>query len=301
MDTTREPARRRGPLRPGEPVVFIDRRDRIYYEALREGGTTNVRGNLIRHDDVLGQADGVTVLAVGKSRYRVFRATAHDHALYMPRHAQIVYPKDAAMMVAYGDVYPGARVVEAGLGSGALSASILRAIGAEGSLTTYELREEPSHRARKNIEALLGPITNHTVTIGDIYDGIVEREVDRILLDVPEPWEVLDHAADALVDGGIFVVYVPTALQLHRFGLSAKRSDAFVCFEAFETMLRSWYVGTTSVRPKSQMVGHTGFICVTRRVARGSTPFTRRPERSQAVAAHATEGAEPAEDDGASG
>jgi len=274
-------------LRPGDPVVFIDRRHRSYYDQLAPGGTTNVRGNLLSHDDAIDLPDGSRVRSHKRVLFHVFAATYSQHVLSMKRHAQIVYPKDAALITLWADLFPGATVVEGGFGSGALSLAILRAIGEGGRLTTYELHEEPAARARKNVAALIGEAPNHTVRIGDIYAGIAEREVDRIVLDVPEPWEVIPHAVDALRSGGIFAAYVPTALQVHRLALALTYSKWFATVDSYEAIVRPWHVTARSVRPEQRMIGHTGFVVVGRRAA----------ERLVWVPGAPLEGAAPAADD----
>jgi len=255
-------------LEPGDPVVFVDRKDRQYHAVLAVGGQQNIRGQLVAHDDAIGALDGARLRGERGEHFHVVRATLVQHALMMSRHAQIVYPKDLAMLVTWADLYPGARVVEGGFGSGALSMALLRAIGPEGHLTTYELRVEAANRARKNVAALFGgPPPHHEVHIADIYEGIAERDVDRVVLDVPEPWEVVGHAAAALRPGGIFAAYVPTAVQLQRVALALEGSRAFITVESLETLLRHWHASRRSVRPKSSMIGHTGFLVFARRAA----------------------------------
>lgn len=256
-------------LRAGQPVVFIDRRRRELHDVLQPGRATNVRGDRLQHDHVIGQPDGARVESPRGRIYRVFAATLAQHALYMKRHATIIYPKDIAPILLWADIAPGQTVIEGGFGSGAMSMALLRALGPTGRLVTYELRESAANTARKNVEALFGgPVPTHEVRIADIYEGIPEREVDRIVLDVPEPWTVVPHAADALRDGGILVAYVPTTLQLQQFALAVREHPGFATTECLEILLRSWHVTRESVRPDQQMVGHTGFIAFSRRAAR---------------------------------
>lgn len=255
-------------LRPGQPVVFIDRRRRELHDVLQPGRHTNVRGDRLAHDDVLGQPDGARVTSPKGRIYRVFAATLVQHALYMKRHATIIYPKDIAPILMWSDIAPGHTVVEGGFGSGAMSMALLRAIGRGGRLVTYELSESSANTARKNVEALFGgPPPHHEVRIGDIYEGIAERDVDRIVLDVPEPWTVVPHAANALRDGGILCAYVPTTLQLQAFALAVREHPGFATTECMEILLRTWHVTRESVRPDQQMIGHTGFIAFSRRAA----------------------------------
>lgn len=257
------------PLDAGDPVVFVDREGREFYEVLGVGRLTDIRGNVIPHERLFGSPEGVRVRGSRAVEFRVVRATLAQHARHMQRHAQIIYPKDLALLVTYGDLFPGARVIEGGYGSGALTMAILRAIGASGQLVTYELHPESRNRADKNVRALLGPDAqgNHTVRIGNIYEGIEETDIDRILLDVPEPWDVLPHAARALRPGGIIAAYVPTAIQLQRFVLEAHQTRAFLPAESMETIERWWRVTRESLRPQQKMIGHTGFIAFARRVA----------------------------------
>lgn len=256
-------------LRVGQPIVFLDRRRRTFYDILAPGRSTNIRGERIAHDDVIGQPDGARCLGTLNRIYRCFAATLVDHALNMRRHANIIYPKDAAPLLMWADINPGDTVIEGGFGSGGMSMALLRAIGSTGRLITYELQQSAANAAAKNVAAFFGaPPPNHTVHIGDIYAGITEREVDRIVLDVPEPWMVIEPAAEALRDGGILASYVPTTLQLQAFALAIRAHPAFATTECMEVMLRTWHVTAESVRPHSQMIGHTGFLAFTRRSAR---------------------------------
>lgn len=255
-------------LAAGRPVIFIDRRRREFHDVLQPGRVTNVRGDRLSHDDVIGQPDGARVESPRGRIYRAFAATLVQHALYMKRHATIIYPKDIAPILLWADIAPGQTVIEGGFGSGAMSMALLRAIGPTGRLITYELQEASANAARKNVEAFFGgPVPNHEVRLGDIYEGVPEREVDRIVLDVPEPWSVVPHAANALRDGGILAAYVPTTLQLQQFALAVREHPGFATTECLEILLRSWHVTRESVRPDQQMVGHTGFIAFSRRAA----------------------------------
>lgn len=263
-------------LEPGDPVMFVDRKHRQYHGVLTPGFAQSIRGQLVAHDDALGAPDGVRIRGGRGEYFHVVSASIVQHTLGMTRHAQIVYPKDMAMLVTWGDVHPGARVVEGGFGSGALSMALLRAVGPTGHLTTYELQAEPANRARKNVEALFGgPVAHHTVKIGDIYAGIDERDVDRVILDVPEPWDVVPHAIVALRPGGLLAAYVPTTVQLQRMVLTLEATAAFVCVEALETLLRPWHVSGRSVRPQMKMIGHTGFLIFARRKAEVPAPGGR--------------------------
>ena len=258
-------------LAPGDNVIFVDREAREYFATLTPNRVIDIRGNLIAHDRLFGAPEGVRVRGSRAVEFRVVRATLPQYTRLMQRHAQIIYPKDAALLVAYADLFPGAVVVEAGYGSGALSLSILRAIGPAslgGRLITYERRVEAKNRADKNVRAFLGRAPdNHTVHIADLYEGILERDVDRVILDVPEPWEVVPHAARALRPGGVFAAYVPTTVQLHRLVLALAASRRFLPADSLETIERPWFVTPQSCRPEQKICGHTGFLCFARSVA----------------------------------
>jgi tRNA (adenine57-N1/adenine58-N1)-methyltransferase len=185
----------------------------------------------------------------------------------MQRHAQVVYPKDLAVILLWADIFPGAKVIEGGLGSGGLTMALLRAVGPTGTVSSYEHRQEAANRAMKNVIALLGPVPNHQAHIADIYEAITETEVDRVVLDVPEPWAAIRSAAYALKPGGIFSAYVPTVIQLQRCALALERSPCFALVKSMETLIRPWHVTKKSVRPEHRMVGHTGFIIFAKRNA----------------------------------
>jgi tRNA (adenine57-N1/adenine58-N1)-methyltransferase len=257
-------------LAVGDAVVFVDREGREHMAILTPGAVTDIRGNLMPHDRLVGAPEGVRVRGSHAVEFRVVRATLSQFTRAMPRHATIVYPKDTALLVAYADIFPGAVVVEGGYGSGALSLALLRAIGPAplgGRLVTYELRVESKNRADKNVRLYLGEQPHHAVKIADIYQGIAERGVDRVVLDVPEPWDVVDHAAAALRPGGIFAAYIPTTLQLHRLALALSHSRRFLPSHSLETIERPWFVSPQSCRPAQKIIGHTGFLCFARAVA----------------------------------
>jgi tRNA (adenine57-N1/adenine58-N1)-methyltransferase len=254
-------------LEAGDPVVLVDEKGRYFYDWLAPGGHSNVRGDLVSHDEIIGHGDGGTVGSRRGRTYRVLSATLVQHVQHMPKHTSLIFPKDAALLATWGDVFPGALVVEGGLGSGALTLSLLRAVGPTGRVVTYELREESVNRARKNIRALLGETPNHEVRHADIYQGIEERDVDSVILDVPEPWDVVPHAAAALRPGGVFASYVVGTTQIQRLVIALERIGCFALIECLESLVRPWQVSARSVRPDLQMVGHTGFLVFARRTA----------------------------------
>ena len=251
-----------------QPVILVDRRRRETYAVLQPGKTLNINGNVIKHDDLVGLSNGGRAESTKGNPFKVFRATLQQYVLHMHRYATIIYPKDIAAILMHGDIGPGARVVEGGLGSGALALSVLRAIGPDGHLTTYELKEESIRCSRRNIEIFMGETPHHRIHHQDIYKGIDEIDVDRVVLDVPEPWRVVSHAATCLADGGIFVAYVPTTLQVYELVKSLRDHPEMYMTWSLELLERPWHVTEDSSRPDHRMVGHTGFLVFSRRSAR---------------------------------
>ena len=255
-------------LQYGQPVILIDRKRRETYVTLTEGKVLNLNGNVLPHAELVGVPDGGRVVSAKGAPYKVFKATLQQHILNMHRYATIIYPKDIASILMHGDIQPGQRVVEGGLGSGALALSLLQAIGPTGSLVTYELKSEAIRCSLKNIEAFCGPTQNHVVHQADVYEGIEERDVDRVVLDVPEPWRVVLHAAESLVDGGLFVAYLPTIIQVHELVKTLRDHPEMYTTWTLETLERPWHVTEDSVRPEHKMTAHTGFLVFSRRSAR---------------------------------
>jgi tRNA (adenine57-N1/adenine58-N1)-methyltransferase len=249
-----------GRLRPGEKVMVVDSRDRTYLVTLREGGEFHTHAGVTPHSAMIGQPEGVTVRSNSGARFVVVRPTLADFVLNMPRGAQVIYPKDIGPLLVLADVFPGARVLEAGVGSGALSIALLRA-GAE--LVGYELRADFAATARANVETFLGPEAGYRVEERDVYAGIDGTELDRVVLDLPEPWRVVKHAEGALRPGGILVAYLPTIGQVAQLRESLDES-AFGLARTVEVLERSWHVRGQSVRPDHRMVAHTGFLSAAR-------------------------------------
>ncbi len=255
------------PLRAGETILLIDeRRGRRHLLALQPGGRYHTERGYVEHDALIGAPDGTTVASSLGTRYLALRPTLAEYVLEMPRGAQVIYPKDLATICFFADIGPGQTVCEAGLGSGALTLALLRAVGPTGRVISYETREEFARRARRNIEARLGPDVPLTVRLQDVYAGLEERGVDRVLLDLPEPWRLVEGAAAALRAGGIFCAYVPTLPQAQRTHEALAAHPAFALTETFETLLRPWHIAGLSVRPVHRMVAHTGFLTLARRV-----------------------------------
>lgn len=250
----------------GDKALLLDARGRKYLVVLSTGGTFHFHRGIVAHDDVIGEQDGGFVRSSGGEEIRVFRPTLSEFVLKMTRGAQVVYPKDIGMIMMVGDLYPGATVVEAGAGSGALTIGLLRAVGPEGRVVSYELREEFASTARANVESFLGKAENWEIRMQSIYDRIEESGVDRVILDVPEPWKALEPAARSLRSGGILVSYLPTVLQVQRLGESIAGDDRWGPSSTTETLVRSWKVEGQVVRPDHRMVAHTGFLTSARRI-----------------------------------
>lgn len=251
---------------PGSRVVLLDSRGRRYLITLSAGGTFHSHRGIVEHDRVIGEEDGSLVRTRTGEEMRAFRPTLSEFVLKMPRGAQVVYPKDIGAITVQGDLYPGATVLEAGVGSGALTIGLIRAVGPAGRVVSYEVREEFADTARANVEAFLGPVSNWEIQIGSVYDGVKERGVDRAVLDLPEPWRAVDPVGEALRGGGIFVSYLPTIIQSQRLTQELQSDSRWSSVLTTETLVRAWKIEGTSVRPEHRMVGHTGFITVARRV-----------------------------------
>jgi tRNA (adenine57-N1/adenine58-N1)-methyltransferase catalytic subunit len=248
-----------GPFAPGELVLLVDAKRRRHLTTLEPGGEFHSHSGVLRHDDLLGQEEGVTVRTTLGARYVALRPTLSEYVLEMPRGAQVIYPKDLGPILMLADVAPGTRVLESGVGSGALTMTLLRAVGPTGQVVGYELRDDFASRARRNVERFLGAEVPLTLEVRDTYDGIDEDQLDRVILDLPEPWRVVKHAAAALRPGGILVAYLPTIGQVAR--LREELADsAFGMAESLEVMQRGWHVDGQSVRPNHRMVAHTGFL-----------------------------------------
>lgn len=258
---------------------MLDRKARQYLKRLTANVTLSIRGGKIAADELIGREDGTKIRSSLNEAFVVLRPTLEQLIPNLPRKAQVIYPKDIALILMWGDVYPGATVVEAGVGPGALTLALLRAVGPQGRVISYELRDDFARAAEKNVAAYYGPAPQWTLEIGDISDGLTRHTADRIFLDLPEPWHQTHRAWDALRAGGVFVGYVPTVLQVKGFVDSLKEHGGFECIQTIEGLVRPWQVKDLSVRPEHRMVAHTGFITAARRVAQ-SIAASYQPKRA---------------------
>jgi tRNA (adenine57-N1/adenine58-N1)-methyltransferase catalytic subunit len=271
------PGVRRGPFRAGEQVQLTDPKGRHHTFTLVAGRSFHTHKGSFPHDELIGAPEGSVVRATAGIAYVALRPLLSDFVLSMPRGAAVVYPKDAAQIVGMVDVFPGARVVEAGAGSGALTCSLLRAVGEGGLVASYERRSDFAAIARRNVETFFGG--SHPawrLTVGELIDSLVETEVDRAVLDMLAPWECLDAVSEVLVPGGVVCCYVATTTQLARTVESLRGHGTYTEPNAWETMVRTWHVEGLAVRPDHRMIGHTGFLVTARRLADGVTPPPRR-------------------------
>lgn len=254
-------------LKDADRVLLVDAKERQYLITLKAGAAFHTHMGIVAHDDLIGSSEGSTVLGSTGRRFVVVRPTLTDVVLKMPRGAQVIYPKDLAAILMLADIAPGVKVLEAGVGSGALSMALLRA-GAE--VVGYELREDFANRATSNVRALVGDGPAYRIELRDVYEGIDETGLDRIVLDLPEPWRVLPHAEAAMRPGGILCAYLPTINQTSQFRNELAHS-AFGMEMSVEVLHRTWHVEPRSVRPDHRMVGHTGFLTTARLLASGNS------------------------------
>ena len=257
-------------LQPDDSVLFIDQKEREYIRILHPGSIIALRGGNIPAEQFIGLVEGSVVQVGQGERFRILRPTYARLIPNLPRQAQVIYPKDIGPILLWGDVFPGARVLEVGSGPGALSIALLRAIGPEGRLLTVDIRTDHCKMARNNVRRFIGATPNWIVAQTDAYQGLPIREVDRVLIDLPEPWQVLPHAREVVRPGGVLVGYLPTVLQVKELVDALHADPGFACVEVMENMLRFWHVKDRSIRPEHRMVAHTGFIIVARRVAEAS-------------------------------
>lgn len=270
-----------GPFQYGDRVQLTDAKRRHYTLVLEEGGEFHSHRGIVAHADIVGMDEGSVVKSTMGSDFLLFRHLMVDHVLSMPRGAAVIYPKDSAQILVEGDIFMGARVLEAGAGSGALSMTLLRAVGPEGHVFSYEVRDDHLVFAESNVEEYFGSKPEWwTPRLGDLADVTVEDldgPVDRIILDMLEPWEHIEKVRDLLIPGGVFMTYVATVPQLMKVMEGIREAKCFTEPRAWESLVRDWKVEGLATRPEHRMNAHTAFLIWTRRLADGVTP--PRPQR----------------------
>jgi len=268
---------RRGPFAEGDIVQLTDPKGRMHTITLRSGAAFHTHRGRLDHDDLIGRPEGSVVTSSSGIAYVALRPLLADFTLSMKRGATIVYPKDAAQIIAQADIFPGARVLEAGVSSGALTCWLLRSVGEHGYVSSYERRADFAEIARTNVTRLFGAEPGHwRLTVGDLQDALDEDQFDRVVLDMLSPWECLEKVTKALLPGGLICVYVATTPQLSRIVESLREQGSYHEPYVFETMLRTWHVEGLAVRPDHRMIGHTGFLVLARRLADNVTAPERR-------------------------
>ena len=264
-----------GTFAQGDKVQLTGPKGRINTIVLSPGGTFGTHRGDLRHDDIIGLPDGSVVANQNGVEYLALKPLLNDFVLSMPRGAAIIYPKDAAQILVSGDIFPGAIVVEAGVGSGALSMYLLRAIGESGELHSFERRAEFAEIAKGNVSSQTGSAPkNWSVHLGDLQielpKALEPKSVDRVVLDMLAPWECIEVVAEALKPGGLVIVYVATVTQLSRVAEAIRDTAIFTEPEGFESLVRPWHLQGLAVRPEHRMIGHTGFLITARRLAPGA-------------------------------
>jgi tRNA (adenine57-N1/adenine58-N1)-methyltransferase catalytic subunit len=268
---------RLGPLAAGERITLTDPKGRRHSVVLSVGGQFHTTKGSVSHNDLISQPEGVVVTSTGGAPFLAMRPLLHEFTVSMPRGAAVIYPKDAAQILMNADIFPGARVLEAGAGSGALTCSLLRAIGPGGRLTSYERREDFADLARRNVEGFFGVSpSNWELRVGDLVGSLDGEPLDRVVLDMLAPWECVAALAEVLVPGGVLCAYVTTTTQLAQTVETLRVHTGFTEPEATESLVRAWHVEGLAVRPRHSMVGHTGFVIIARRMAPGFTAPLRK-------------------------
>lgn len=274
-------AHRTGPFVVGDRVQLTDPKGRHYTMVLAAGGEFHTHRGIVAHDSVIDQPEGSVVKSTNGDAFLVLRPLLIDYVLSMPRGAQVIYPKDAAQIVHEGDMFPGARVLEAGAGSGALTCSLLRAVGPTGEVVSYEIRDDHAEHARRNVATFFGECPdNWRLVLADLNDcDLAEASVDRVVLDMLAPWDVLETVSRVLVPGGVLIVYVATVTQLSRIVEALREQQCWTEPRSWESLQRGWNVVGLAVRPEHNMRGHTAFLVSARRLAPGTvtpTPLRKK-------------------------
>ena len=268
---------RLGPLEAGERITLTDPKGHRHSIVLAVGGKFHTAKGSISHDDLIAQSEGIVVTSSGGTQFLAMRGLLNEFTVSMPRGAAVIYPKDAAQILMSADVFPGARVLEAGAGSGALTCSLLRAIGPSGRLISYERRADFANLARRNVESFFGASPpSWELRVGDLVGSLTGEPLDRVILDMLAPWDCVTALAEVLVPGGVFCAYVTTTTQLAQTVETLRVHTGFSEPEATESIVRAWHVEGLAVRPRHNMVGHTGFVITARRMAPGFTAPLRK-------------------------
>ncbi len=268
---------RRGVFAFGDLVQLTDAKGKLYTITLIEGKSFHTHRGAIDHDAIVGLPQGSVLMGSGGTAFLALKPLLDDFVLSMPRGAAVIYPKDSARIVGLAGLGPGSRVAEAGVGSGALTCSLLRAVGPTGHVTSYERREEFAAVARKNVDRWFGTIPEHwSLTLGDLADSLAERELDAVILDMLAPWECLAAVAASLAPGGVIVGYVATTTQMSKLVEFMRVSGDWTEPRAEESLIRTWHLDGLAVRPDHRMIGHSGFLVAARRLAPGAVLPTRR-------------------------
>ncbi len=266
----------------GDRIQLTDPKGKMYTFTITPGKEWHTHKGWIVHNDLIGLPEGSVVSTSAGLKFTAFKPLLGDFVLSMPRGATIVYPKDAAMIVGVADVFPGAKVIEAGVGSGALSISLLRAIGAEGKLSSFERREDFADIARENVRTYFGELPPQwSLSVGSVQESTTDKKYDRVILDMLAPWECISYASEVLRPGGVFLAYVATTTQLSATAEALKENGSFTEPLSSETIVRDWHHEGLAVRPMQRMIGHTGFLIVSRRMAPGVEVLARRRRPSK--------------------
>lgn len=266
----------------GDRVQFTDAKGKLYSITLIPGGEWHTHKGWLKHDEIFGKPEGSIFATNGDLKFQAFRPLLGDYVLSMPRGATIIYPKDAAMILGVADIKPGVRVLESGIGSGALTISLIRAVGESGYVKSIEIRDDFAEISKSNVMNYFGTQPkNWDLVVGAFQDQQYEADWDRVVLDMLAPWECIDAAAKALVPGGVILAYVATTTQLSKFAEALKESDLFTEPESTETIVRGWHHEGLAVRPQHRMIGHTGFLTIARRMAPGVSVLQRRRRPSK--------------------
>lgn len=266
----------------GDRIQLTDPKGKMYTFTITPGKEWHTHKGWIVHNDLIGLPEGSVVSTSAGLKFTAFKPLIGDFVLSMPRGATIVYPKDAAMIVGVADVFPGAKVIEAGVGSGALSISLLRAVGSDGELSSFERREDFADIARENVRTYFGEIPSQwKLSVGSVQESNTDKKYDRVILDMLAPWECVAFAADVLRPGGVYLAYVATTTQLSATAEALKEDGRFTEPLSSETIVRDWHHEGLAVRPMQRMIGHTGFLIVSRRMAPGVEVLARRRRPSK--------------------